>query len=112
MDVVDGDEIAGNSLLGSHQQVEAGLGVVSTCTAGTLGVNRCEVVDAAGALQIQLSPGYQGHPAPLQEKGLIGWGRIGEDDYLTAVLVGKTQSYISMPRALHTTRSTANLIFF
>ena len=65
MEVVDGEEIAGHCLLGTHQEMEAGHRVVGTRTTCTFYVNRCKVVDAARVSEIQLAPGYQSHPTSL-----------------------------------------------
>lgn len=74
MKVMDSDEAASYRLLGNYQQVDAGLGVVSTGRAGTVRVNGSKVHSTVTMLQVYLPPWHQCHSTPLQ--GVMGGGRV------------------------------------
>ena len=65
VEVVYGDEVARHRLLWPHEEVQAGLGVVCTCTTCTVRVDGGEVADTAGVFEIQLPPRHQRYPTTL-----------------------------------------------
>lgn len=89
VEVVNSDETAGHSVPGPHEEVERGLGVVTTRAAGAVRVDGFKGRGTAGLLEVKLAPRHKSYTKSLQVTGMVCSFREGIAIWwLTAVLVG------------------------